>query len=213
LHPDAIQGWTAKDVTNRNVVIDANFIMNTPSYGDYMQGISIFDGKWDGLVVSNNVVIDNAWHGIALYGVANALVVNNTVVPSGPEKITTWITIHDSKDKTPSRNVIVRNNISAELAISGDNVTMDHNLVEKLISMPETGKVKYYNKGAVGDHNVVRPYIYLSLTEVDNASGNYDLRPKADSPATGAGNSDGAPPVDITGKPRTSPIDIGAYAR
>ena len=121
LHADGIQGWTAKDATNRNVVIDANFIMNTPSYGDNLQGISIFDGKWDGVVVSNNVVIDNTWHGIALYGVANAVVVNNTVVPSDPQKHPTWIMIHDLKDKTPSKNVVVRNNISSQLLVSGDN--------------------------------------------------------------------------------------------
>ena len=84
---------------------------------------------------------------------------------------------------------------------------------KNLLQCLTESKVKVYNKGAVGDHNIVEPYIYLSLTEVDNASGNYDLRPKADSPAIGAGNSDGAPPVDITGKPRVAPIDIGAYAR
>lgn len=210
-HPDGIQGWTAKDATNRNVIIDANTIVNTPSFGDLLQGISIFDGKWDGLVVSNNVVITNAWHGIALYGVANALVVNNTVAPSNPQRFPTWIMVHDSKDKTHSRNVVVRNNISAQLLISGDNVTIDHNIAQNTIAIPGGNKSKYYKKGAVGVGNVVEPSIYLTLTKVDNASSVYDLRPKADSRAIEAGNSDRAPPVDITGKPRVAPIDIGAY--
>ena len=39
----------------------------------------------------------------------------------------------------------------------------------------------------------------------------YDLRLKPGAPAIGAGNPAEAPPVDITGAPRGSPIDAGAY--
>jgi hypothetical protein len=37
------------------------------------------------------------------------------------------------------------------------------------------------------------------------------LRLKPEAPAIGAGNPEGAPPVDITGAPRRSPVDVGAY--
>ena len=49
LHPDAIQGWTAPGATNRNVVINSNWVVNlNPAEDNAMQGISIFDGQWTG---------------------------------------------------------------------------------------------------------------------------------------------------------------------
>ncbi len=212
LHPDGIQGWTAKGVVNTNVTIDSNTIIQT---GDYkissLQGITIFDGKWDGLNVVNNVVVTNHWHGITLLGVKNAVVVNNTVVPSGP--LTTWIKIANAKDQTPSSNVVVRNNVSSQLHVVGEAVSMDHNIVQNMIAIFEGGAPKFYKKGVVGNHNMIDPSIYGGLTRVDHAAGLYDLRPRADSRLIGAGASDGAPPFDIAGKPRKALIDIGAYAR
>ena len=135
LHADGIQGWTSRGATNRNVVVDSNKIINLNPAGDnYMQGISIFDGKWDGLTVTNNLVITNTWSGITLFGVANALVVNNTVIATRPDKYPTWLSIAPAKDKTPSQHVLVRNNIAAEVKAVGDDVTVDHNLAEKRIS-------------------------------------------------------------------------------
>ena len=106
LHPDGIQGWTSKGSTNRNVVVDSNKIINlNPAEDNYLQGISIFDGKWDGLTVTNNLVITNFWNGITLFGVANALVINNTVIATRPDKRPTWLSIAPAKDKTPSQHV------------------------------------------------------------------------------------------------------------
>ena len=45
----------------------------------------------------------------------------------------------------------------------------------------------------------------------DPAKFAYDLRLKPEAPAIGAGNPEDAPPIDITGAPRGSRIDIGAY--
>jgi parallel beta-helix repeat protein len=45
----------------------------------------------------------------------------------------------------------------------------------------------------------------------DPAKFRYDLRLKPEARAIGAGNPEGAPPVDITGTPRGSRIDVGAY--
>ena len=102
LHPDGIQGWTVRGATNRNVVIDANKVVNlNPAEDNGMQGISIFDGKWDGLTVTNNVVVTNTWHGIALYGISNAVVINNTIAPTRPDRFPTWLIIHDSKASGP----------------------------------------------------------------------------------------------------------------
>lgn len=215
LHADGIQGWTKDGATNRNVTIDRNLVIKT---GDpettYMQGISIFDGKWDGLTITNNVVVTNHWHGIAVYGVANAKIMNNTVVAYDPVKRPTWITVQKAKDGRPSENVIVRNNITTQLTSSGPGVIMDHNIVSKAITTDSTGKpVSLTTPGSYGDHNIINPDIYSTLMKVDHSKGVYDLRLKANSPAIGSGNPALAPATDILGKPRVRPIDIGAYAR
>ena len=71
--PTHIQGWSIGEATNRNVVIDSNSIINlNPADDNILQGISIFDGHWDGLTISNNLVINDAWHAISLWGVENA---------------------------------------------------------------------------------------------------------------------------------------------
>jgi hypothetical protein len=214
LHPDGIQGWTKPGVTNTNVVIDRNTIIKTgDTLVSAMQGISIFDGKWDGLTVSNNVVVTNHWHGIALFGIANAKVINNTVVAYNPAKYPTWISIQNAKDGTPSRNVIVRNNITTQLVYNEDGVTADHNIVARNIAATASGKTASVSKpGTYGNRNRVDPNVYGTFVLVDNTKGAYDLRLKANSPAIGAGNPDLAPATDILGKPRTRPIDIGAYA-
>ena len=141
LHPDAIQGWTAPGATNRNVEIDANSIINlNPAPDNGLQGISIFDGKWDGLRVTNNLVITNAGHCIALFGVTNAAVANNTVIPARPD-VPCWLMIHPAKDNTPSRRVLVRNNIAAQIIVQGETLTVDHNIAEQKISIENDGQL------------------------------------------------------------------------
>jgi hypothetical protein len=211
LHPDAIQGWSLNGATNRDVVIDSNSVINlNDSKDNERQGIDIFDGHWDGLVVSNNLVITNHWHGIALSGVNNTIVVNNTVIPARDDRLS-WITIHDSKDKAPSGHVIVRNNIAAQFIIEGDDVTFDHNIAEKLISIG--GQKSVIPRREIGDHNSIDPRIFQSFVDFDPKNSKFDLRPTRISPAVQAGSDDSAPALDIEGRRRASPVDIGAYAR
>ena len=214
LHADGIQGWTLKGNINKNVTIESNTIIKTgDSKVSYMQGISIFDGKWDGLTVVNNVVVTNHWHGIALYGVKNAMVANNTVVASDPGVHPTWIMVTKGKDGVPSSNAIVRNNIVTILNCTGDNVIVDHNIASKSITISEGGKTKITAKaGIVGLQNKIVPGIYNTLVDVDNVKALYDLHLRTGSPAIGAGNPKQAPLMDIVGEPRRVPMDIGAYA-
>ena len=107
----------------------------------------------------------------------------------------------------PSKNVVVRNNISSQLLTSGDDITVDHNIAQQAIVLPSGGR------GAGRLTNVIDPYIYATLSKIDNTKGEYHLRPKANSRAIAGGYSEKAPTVDITGKERVAPIDIGAYAR
>ncbi len=190
-HNDAIQGWTTDGAVNRDTVIDGNTIVvstePTLPFPGYLQGISVFDGLWENLQVTNNVVITNAWHGIALYGVRGGTIINNTVL--GIDRaVTTWIGVFNMKKQaggTPPSNVIVRNNIATR-----------YNLM-----VP----------GIIADHNIVATDPYGLFTKFDVARAQYDLHILSSSRARGAGISDQAPRFDISGRARTSPIDAGAY--
>lgn len=211
LHPDGIQGWTKNGVTNKNITIDGNTIINFGE-SNSLQGITIFDGRWDGLTISNNVVVTNVWHGVAIYGVENARIINNTVVASNPIKFPTWISVQNAKDGTPSRNVIVRNNIATQLTYAEFGVTADHNIIADRMGTNVSGKPTFVSKpGLYGDYNVIEPNIYATFVTVDHSRHVYDLRLKPNSPAIGAGNSELSPKFDIVGKRRTVPPDIGAY--
>ena len=215
LHPDGIQGWTSKGSTNRNVVVDSNKIINlNPAEDNYLQGISIFDGKWDGLTVTNNLVITNFWNGITLFGVANALVINNTVIATRPERRPTWLSIAPAKDKTPSQHVLVRNNMATQVLADSADLTFDHNLAARLISFRAADRalVKIV-KGGAGDNNNVYPGLFKTFVDFDPNAGKFDLRPGPTSPALRAGADKSAPSIDIDGRLRTTPVDIGAYAR
>ena len=214
LHADGIQGWTLNGATNSNVVIDANWIINVDLAPDnYLQGISIFDGKWDKLTVANNLIINNTWHAISLWGVADALVVNNTIIPVRPDRAS-WLMIHNSKDKTPSTHVVVRNNIAPVFSVEGQDVQLDHNLAKTVINFNLVGSdpVKI-DRGGFGDHNVIDSELFRWFANFNSGKGKFDLRPGPMSPARGTGSPDRAPPDDIEGRPRTPPMDIGAFAR
>lgn len=217
LHADGIQGWTLKGLTNRNVIIDGNTIIKTGNAKiSYMQGITIFDGEWDDLTISNNVVVTNHWHGISVYGATNARILNNTVMAFDPVNHPTWITLQKRKDGKPPQNVTIRNNITTELGyVAGPSIKVDHNIAaSKISAVPESGTATYWSKpGSYEDRNVVDPNIYGSMVKVDNVKGVYDFRLKRGSPAIGTGNSNLAPATDILGKRRAPPVDIGAYAR
>lgn len=215
LHPDAIQGWTKKGQTNTDIIIEQNRIIHArdPEING-LQGITIFDGKWNGIRVLNNVVVTNTWHGITFSGVNNGQVINNTVVASDPIKRPTWISVGPAKDGKPSKNVVVRNNITTRLIYRGDNITVDHNIVAQMISADRFGKPIYIVKsGRYTGHNILDPEIYDTLVNINNVEGRYDVHLRENSPAIGTANPALAPNADITGKKRVAPIDIGAYAR
>ena len=117
--------------------------------------------------------------------------------------------------------MIIRNNIASGLSIYdvNPNMTMDHNICVTIDGKCEIlryvgGKPKWgVNKpGEYADHNIIdRRGASGMFVSFDPAKLVYDLRLKPGAPAIGAGNPADAPPVDITGAPRGSPVDIGAY--
>ena len=117
--------------------------------------------------------------------------------------------------------MIIRNNIANGLSIYNldPNMTMDHNICLGIngkcqIVTYVNGKLDWgtIKPGMYGDHNIIDGRgaggMFVSF---DPAKFVYDLRLKSGAIAIGAGNSAEAPPVDITGAPRRSPVDVGAY--
>lgn len=205
VHMDGIQGWNWNNrpgLLNVDVVIDANQIVAQTRPGlvlpaGTLQGITIFDGHWDGVKVSNNLVIATAWHGITIAGAKNLAIVNNTLANASQEpRRTSWIKFAAYKDDPPDTayNVVIRNNVTPfqgtdRRDLAYPNVVIDHNLVLKTAADFEDNFVKF-----------------------DPARFNYDLHPSKRSDATGEGSAEGAPAADIDGVNRRAPVDIGAYA-
>jgi len=194
-HDDGFQSWSVGpggvgtgEVSN--MVLRGNVIINAEDPAQPMkgtlQGIGCFDGTFVNWVVENNVVITNHWHGISLYGVRDSRVVNNTVIDNeGGTPGPPWISVRDHKDGTPSEDTIVRNNLTTDLDVTGNNVTEDHNAIL-----------------ADGD---------LASYFVDAAA--WDLHLLETAPAVDQGSAELAPTHDADGIPRPqgAGIDLGAF--
>ena len=196
-HADGFQSWSRGPAgvgtgTVRNLVIDGNkiFEWNNPTVSPLkckLQGVGMFDGMYDGVKVTNNLVSSTQYHGIAIAGALNTVINNNTVTaPLTVKQNYPWIKISNHKNGTPSRNVLVANNTSNGMGVPASTV---YNVVVKnnvLVTNPPAEFVS-----PVGQ--------------------NFALQPTAKSANTGA--TAYAPPVDILGvpRPRGSAPDTGAY--
>jgi hypothetical protein len=215
LHADGIQGFVTKVngqvQTNRNVVIDGNQIYKTGNADiTYMQGITIFDGKWDNLTIQNNVIATNHWNALVAYGAQNSKIVNNTVIATDPAKHPSWIQIRNAKDGTVPSNTIIRNNISTQLSVVGNSMQVDHNIAAQSISVP--GLAKPITSGTTGTQNKVVTNISSQFVTFNIPANSFDMRLKSGSSAIGFGSPTAMPTVDIVGKSRSAPVDLGAYA-
>ena len=190
-HHDGIQGWTVDGLTNTAVSIEDNYVAR--SSGEYrtieplssavFQGISIFDGKNKGVTVKNNVVMASASHGIAMYGVADCTIENNTVIYQGvtPNK-PCWIGSFTGKPKwgaiVPTNNII-RNNIAPTYALASVNSTTP----EPGITLENNFSFKAPNKPYQKACTVVRPEDTFVKYKPDTAE--FDLHIQDTSPAAG----------------------------
>jgi hypothetical protein len=197
VHMDGIQGWTYNDrrgIVNSNVVIDANriIVQTTPGLvlpADELQGITVFDGSWKNVRVTNNIVIANVWQGISLGGVDGLLIANNDVLSTTSR--TTWILVGSgTHEGGVSDHQIVRNNIATVIKMAKTQTPVPHVTI---------------------DHNIQTADPKSLFVAYDVKSLRYDLHLKPHSPAVGKGNSDQAPPLDIDGQPRHPPINLGVY--
>jgi hypothetical protein len=230
IHNDGIQGWNWNNklgITNKNVVIDSNFIQsqtvaNLP-FAIGLQGISIFDGFWQNVSVTNNVVLTSGLDAIAISGVNGLHIINNSAmnIPlngvsqamaywmySGVTWITAGGTTHEGGATT---NVVIRNNIAPLIAVT--SATSGNCPITESFC-PHTA-----NPYVTLDHNlslVQTSYAAQSVFVTFNPSAaQYNLELKGTAPtnpAIGTGSSSLMPATDFLGHARSpaSP-DLGAY--
>jgi Right handed beta helix region len=218
-----------------NVVIERNRCIRQTDpklkfpYG--LQGIDAFDSDWTNLTVVNNVVVTSACWGVSFASVHGGKIINNTVLddgsdtgtknPAGKIMCRPSVAVGDKSHQGLSSNdVTIRNNIANAIKIiqTAPSVTLDHNICLmidngcQIVTYPD-GKLKIvYKPGQYGDHNIVeRRGAGAMFVDFDPARFAFDLNLKPGALAIGTGNPAGAPAVDITGAPRSSPTDIGAY--
>ena len=227
-HTDGMQGYPGK---YSNVVIDSNRVIrqtdpNLPFPND-LQGIDAFDGDWENLQVTNNVVVTNSCWGIGYASVHHSRIINNTVLSDEwrptAGNCKPLIQVGDrTHDGSSSNDVVVRNNLSNGYLIYNIDPDMgiDHNICLsingacRILSYFEDGKTNWgvFRPGVFGDHNLIdRRAAESQFVNFDPAKFVFDLRLKAGSSAIGAGNPAEAPARDITGAPRGNPVDVGAY--
>jgi hypothetical protein len=232
IHNDGIQGWNWDDrlgITNENVLIDGNFIesqtnpnLNLASVD--LHGITIFDGYWKNVSITNNAILTSSDTGISIAGVAGLQVVNNTVMniplngsaPVGANWVfsgITWITLGGTTHEGGTTSAaIVRNNIGSLIAPTDST---DGNCPYTESFCPHTA-----DPAVEQDHNISLAQTSDTLKELfvkfDTTSNQYDLHlvgTAATNPAIGTGSASLMPSVDITGMARSSSsVDLGAYA-
>lgn len=190
-HTDGFQSWADADGVTRGLTIEGNTIIEWNGAQDHplrclMQGIGMFDGAFEDIVISNNVISVSYYHGLSVYGGKNVKILNNTVVRNdGTEGSYPYIGIFPNKNGTEPSNVLVANNLamSVNAAVAAGTTTL------------------YNNSSLTGLAN-----IFEDITT-------FNYKPKAASGFIDTADAAHAPPTDILGVPRPTGAgpDRGAY--
>lgn len=218
LHPDAIQVWTNPingKVLNPNsdIMIDSNKVYMPKSVDgerNILQGFTV--GYCQNVTIQNNVVSINLWNAIFTNGTWNTRILNNTVMSSDPVGHPSRIYVGSSA-YGPSKNVIIRNNISTLISADDTSVTMDHNVASFNFTTLEAGKTVWHPNGIPASNNIVRATLASELRDWNPAKGTFDLHLKTGSTIAQLGAQLMAPVVDADGRARALPFDVGAYSR
>jgi hypothetical protein len=153
-HPDGFQSWQLTGSLD-GLILDGNtFIEWSNSKSSplrcKLQGIGLFDGPYDNLIIQNNVVSVSAtaYHGISVYGARNAKIVNNTVVAiSGNPAKSPWLGIFPHKNGTPATDVLVANNVAMSFKGTSNPTNRVASVSNTVITYPATvfSDVKTFN--------------------------------------------------------------------
>ncbi|WP_372936977.1 T9SS type A sorting domain-containing protein [Seonamhaeicola sp.] len=185
---------------NNKIIIFENpsqFVLDNNLIGNSMQGIIITDGSAEGWVVENNLVVNNHYHGISLYGAQNCRIQNNTVIQSPLFTDTDEIPriyIDDQSKSGQARsnsNNIIRNNICAQYTPWTYDTTT---IVENNLDVNQNDYANYF--------------AYF----LDYPNGDFHL--KASSPAVDFGINTDLSLTDIDGNNRVynnGTVDAGCY--
>ena len=198
-HDDGFQSWSQNGIVPvTGLTLDGNIIIgwahpdrDHPLRSWNLQGIGLFDGWYDDLTITNNIVAVTMFHGITVMGVRGALIANNTTLTldyrpgdGGPRGRNSPIAVFNSKAGNPSTNIIVANN--AAMAFNS-NVAPD--------------QITWISNTTYSDPALV----------FEDAAG-FDFRPRANSGMIGAADPAHAPPADVFGnaRPQGNGPDRGA---
>ncbi len=190
-HSDGFQSYSSSGLVS-NLVLENNTILQwandpaSPLKGS-LEGIGMFDGWYDNIIIRNNLVVTDHYHGISVYGTRGAVIVNNTVVDlSGKPNTSPWIKVDPKKDGSPSQNVLLANNLAMSISVTAD---------------PAHGIVLTKNS------------VILDPAQVFTDLKTFNYRPKATSGYLDTADSASAPPTDILGivRPSGAGPDRGAY--
>lgn len=193
-HDDGFQSFTRNGSVVRGLTLDQNVIIEWTGEPTHplrckLQGIGLFDGFFDDLTVTNNLVATTQYHGITVVGTRRAKIINNTVVNANGPGTAPWIMVSDHKNGQLSTDVIVANNLTMHMKIisaRGQNIQVFSNSV---VSNPVTV--------------FEQPFAF-------------DYRPKVGSGLLDTADSAVAPARDLLDQKRTTiggQPDRGAYER
>jgi hypothetical protein len=119
LHADAIQatGFTGSPITGikiRDNVIDCGAAC------DYMQGVSLFDGESEGVVITGNKAVVKAYHGYSLLGGVGHEISRNELSahPTSEAGKIPWVGLLPMKNGALPSGCIVRDNVTPKLSLA-----------------------------------------------------------------------------------------------
>ena len=178
-HDDGLQMWALGGASYDNIRIDGNWVQESTdakrTLQNELQGIDDFDGVNTHVVITNNVVLASAYHGIALYGSHDSTIDHNTVANPTTNGHELWVGVFDEKDTTPSMNLTVTDNLATSFSFSKATT------------------------GFVNTNNLVVADPTVAYVTFDRTAMLFDLTPKPGSTIAGkgAGSSLVKPPASL----------------
>ena len=150
-HEDALQGQNgpraAGIIFNKfsNIVIDSNLVIRRTDpdlqFSSYLQGFDFFDEEWSNMTITNNIIVSNSCHGMAISSTHDSLISHNTVVYDGTLPLANPgcpllnMGIGGKTHEGPSSsNIKISNNLVDQLSFGsfGDtDITADNNMTNR----------------------------------------------------------------------------------